>query len=79
MIKIGIREFRNNLKENMGKLPIALTHRGQTVAIIVSTDFFEYINDRITSTPRRGGKVQEVGEAGYGGGDEEEGSSSSTS
>jgi hypothetical protein len=76
MKTVGLKYFRNHLKETLSDLPVALTLRGQTVAICVSSDFFDYLLSEGThgtkNTPGRGGEVQ-VGEVGHSEGDAPQG------
>lgn len=67
MTKVGIKEFRKNLSKYMKQLPIAVENRGQTVAIVVSTTFFDYlVNPDGIDGPDSGTKG--VDETGFGGG-----------
>ena len=77
MKSVGVKEFRNNLKACMQQLPLAITHRGQTVAIVVSSAFFDYLinTDGIKDIQGGRGEVQ-VGEVGHGQGDAPKGGDS---
>ena len=48
MKTVGLKYFRNNLRKVMKELPVALTHRGQTVAVCVASDFFDFILSKST-------------------------------
>lgn len=72
---VGLKFFRTNLRKCLREdLPLALTHRGQTLAIVVSSAFFDYLLTgaditRGTAYSKGGGGAIPLGEAGDSAGD----------
>ena len=63
MKRVGIKEFRRNLREHLRAMPVGLTNRGDLVAILVKPEFLNYLIEHLddggaTPAPDPGGTAE---------------------
>lgn len=47
MMRVNIRYFRAHLRECLEKLPVVLTQKDKSVAIVVTPEFFDYVVEKM--------------------------------
>lgn len=50
MTRVGVKEFRQNLKKYLKEMPVGVTHRGDLIAILVKPDFLNFLVENAART-----------------------------
>jgi hypothetical protein len=50
MRRVGIKEFRKNLKQYLKEMPVGITKRGDLIGLLVSPSFFDYLVEHGTKS-----------------------------